>query len=58
MSVRKPRIYNEPALFAAIEGKDLKNGFKILEGPVPEWEVFGKRSFGNECRRYLCFAQI
>jgi len=48
MSVRnKPEIYNEPALFAAIEVKGLKNGIKVLEGPVPEWKVFGSRGSGN-----------
>ena len=48
MSVRnKPEIYNEPALFAAIEVKGLKNGLKVLEGPVPEWKVFGRRGSGN-----------
>jgi len=48
MSIRnKPEIYNEPALFAAIEVKGLKNGVKVLEGPVPEWKVFGKRGSGN-----------
>ncbi len=48
MSVRnRPEIYHEPAMFAAIEVKGLKNGAKIIEGPVPEWKVFGGRGSGN-----------
>lgn len=48
MSIRnRPEIYNEPAMFAAIEIKNLKNGVKVLEGPVPEWKVFGQRGSGN-----------
>lgn len=48
MSIRNhPEIYNEPAMFAAIEVKGLKNGVKVIEGPVPEWKVFGRRGSGN-----------
>ena len=48
MSIRnRPEIYNEPSLFAAIEVKGIKNGVKVLEGPVPEWKVFGQRGSGN-----------
>ncbi|HKG67336.1 MAG TPA: hypothetical protein VKA92_00595, partial [Segetibacter sp.] len=33
MSVRnKPEIFNEPAMFAAISVKGMKNGAKVLEG--------------------------
>jgi len=48
MSIRnRPEIFNEPSLFAAIEVKGLKNGVKVLEGPVPDWKVFGQRGSGN-----------
>ncbi len=48
LSVRnKPDIFNEPAMFAAICVKGLKNGAKLLEGQVPEWKYFGRRGSGN-----------
>lgn len=48
MSIRnRPEIFNEPALFSAIEVKGIKNGVKVLEGPVQEWKVFGQRGSGN-----------
>ena len=48
MSVRnRPDIFNEPGIFAAIAIKGLKNGAKILEGPVPDWKKFGQRDSGN-----------
>ncbi len=48
MSVRnKPEIFNEPALFSAIAIKGLTNGVKVLEGPVPDWKMFGQRGTGN-----------
>ncbi len=48
MSVRnKPDIYNEPSLFAAIAIKEVTNGVKVLEGPVPDWKMFGARGTGN-----------
>ena len=48
MSVRnKPDIYNEPSLFAAIASKGVTNGVKVLEGPVPDWKMFGQRGTGN-----------
>ncbi|MEO9005121.1 MAG: GH116 family glycosyl hydrolase, partial [Ginsengibacter sp.] len=48
MSVRnRPEIYNEPAMFAAISIKGLKNGAKVLEGLVHQWKVFGQRGSGN-----------
>jgi uncharacterized protein (DUF608 family) len=48
MSVRhKPEVFNEPAIFAAISVKGMKNGAKVLEGPVPEWKFFGQRGTGN-----------
>jgi len=48
MSVRnKPEIFNEPGMFAAVSVKGLKNGTKILEGPVPDWKKFGIPDAGN-----------
>ncbi|MCW3110426.1 MAG: hypothetical protein JWQ09_4932 [Segetibacter sp.] len=48
MSVRnKPEVFNEPAMFAAISVKGMKNGAKVLEGQVPEWKFFGQRGTGN-----------
>ncbi len=48
MSVRnKPQVFNEPAMFAAISVKGMKNDAKVLEGQVPEWKFFGQRGTGN-----------
>jgi uncharacterized protein (DUF608 family) len=48
LSIRnRPEIYNEPALFTALYIKDLENGAKVLEGPVPSWKYFGPRDTGN-----------
>ncbi len=48
VSIRnKPEIFNEPGMFAAIFVKGLKNGAKLLEGPVPQWKKFGQRESGN-----------
>jgi Predicted bile acid beta-glucosidase len=42
MSVRNnPDMFLEPALFAAICVKGLKNGAKVLEGKVPGWKKYG-----------------
>lgn len=43
----KPEIYNEPFAFAAISVKNVPNGAKILEAPVPTWELFGSGGTGN-----------
>lgn len=43
----RPEIFNEPAMFAAISVKGIKNGAKVIEGPVPEWKIFGQRGSGN-----------
>ena len=48
VSVRnKPEIFNEPGIFAAITVKGIKNGAKLLEGPVPGWKKFGFKDAGN-----------
>jgi uncharacterized protein (DUF608 family) len=42
VSVRnRPEIFNEPCAFAAISVKGIKNGAKVLEGPVPDRKLFG-----------------
>jgi len=48
VSVRnKPDIFNEPGMFAAICVKGIRNGAKLLEGPVPDWKKFGQKDAGN-----------
>jgi len=48
VSVRhKPDIFNQPYMFAALAVKDLKNGAKILEGPVQKYKIFGSPFSGN-----------
>ena len=48
VSVRnRPEIFNEPGMFAAISVKGIKNGTKLLEGPVPDWKKFGLKDAGN-----------
>ncbi|MEO8415013.1 MAG: GH116 family glycosyl hydrolase [Ginsengibacter sp.] len=48
VSIRnKPEIFNEPGLFGAIVVKGIKNGAKLLEGPVPDWKKFGLHDAGN-----------
>jgi len=48
MSVKnRPDIFNEPGIFAAVSVKGIKNGAKVLEGPVPDWKKFGQRDAGN-----------
>ncbi len=49
VSVRnRMEIFNEPCAFAAvcIKGED-GNTARILEGPVPEWKIFGGPRSGN-----------
>ncbi|RPI22195.1 MAG: hypothetical protein EHM61_22860 [Acidobacteria bacterium] len=43
----KPDIFNEPCTFAAVSVKGLEKGAKVLEGPVPEWKIFGMKGTGN-----------
>jgi uncharacterized protein (DUF608 family) len=48
LSVRnKPDVFNTPFMFAAISVKGLKNGAKILEGPVQAWKIFGNPNSGS-----------
>lgn len=48
MSVKnKPEVYHTPLAFGAIHVKGVKNGTKVLEGPVPKRKIFGKGDTGN-----------
>jgi uncharacterized protein (DUF608 family) len=48
MSVRNTmNFFNEPCMFAAVTVKDKENTAKILEGPVPDWKIFGGPNTGN-----------
>jgi uncharacterized protein (DUF608 family) len=38
----KPDVFNEPCMFAAISVKGFDNGAKVIEGPVPDYKVFGR----------------
>jgi uncharacterized protein (DUF608 family) len=42
MSLRhRPDVFHEPTMFAALHVKGVENGTKILEGPLPDWKMFG-----------------
>ena len=43
----QPEIFNEPCTFAVISMSGQKKGAKVLEGPVPEWKIFGLQGTGN-----------
>ncbi|MDB4584193.1 non-lysosomal glucosylceramidase [Draconibacterium sp.] len=48
VSVRNhPNVFNEPFTMAALSVKGLQNGAKVLEGPVPDWKIFGNPGTGN-----------
>ncbi len=48
VSVRNhPEVFKEPFMMAALSIKGLENGAKVLEGPVPDWKVFGNPKTGN-----------
>lgn len=48
MSIRhRPEIFHEPNMFAAIAVKDEKVIARVLEGPPPEWKLFGQKGTGN-----------
>lgn len=47
LSVRNnPEMFIEPAMFAVLHIKGVKNGTKVLEGQVPKWKKFGPRESG------------
>ncbi len=43
----QPEIFNEPCTFAALHLDGAKRGTRVLEGPVPNWKVFGLQGTGN-----------
>ncbi len=48
VSVRhQPDLFNEPFMFGAIAVQGLKNGAKVLEGPVQKRKIFGTPYSGN-----------
>jgi uncharacterized protein (DUF608 family) len=48
VSVRnQPALNNEPNQYAVIHVKGFENGTKILEGPVPDWKIFGRHGSGR-----------
>lgn len=50
----KPDVSNSPFLFAALSIKGLKNGAKILEGPVQSWKIFGNPGTGGGSNVFGC----
>ncbi len=40
-------VFYEPLMFAALSIKGIKNGTKLLEGPVPKWKYFGLPGTAN-----------
>lgn len=48
VSVRNtPNVFNEPMIFAAVKVLGHDKTARLLEGPVPEWKIFGERGTGN-----------
>jgi uncharacterized protein (DUF608 family) len=48
VSVRnRPDVFNSPFMFAALSIKGLKNGAKMLEGPVQSWKIYGNPGSGG-----------
>ncbi|WP_040679866.1 GH116 family glycosyl hydrolase [Niabella aurantiaca] len=43
----RPEVFNAPAIFAAIAVKGTNPVAKVIEGPVPEWKIFGQRGAAN-----------
>ncbi len=43
----KPEIFHEPCTFAAVSIRGGARLARILEGPVPEWKLFGSPGTGN-----------
>ncbi len=48
MSVRNTiQMYHEPCMFAAISVRGAKTPARVVEGPVPDWKVYGSPGTGN-----------
>lgn len=43
----RPELFKHPNMFAAISVKGLDKGAKVLEGPVPQWKLFGPPKTSN-----------
>ncbi|MGJ7032931.1 GH116 family glycosyl hydrolase [Niabella hirudinis] len=43
----RPEVFFEPNVFAAVCVKGAQPVARVLEGPVPEWKIFGQRGTGN-----------
>ncbi|MCD2425371.1 non-lysosomal glucosylceramidase [Niabella pedocola] len=43
----RPEVFFEPNVFAALCVKGPQPVARVLEGPVPEWKIFGQRGTGN-----------
>ncbi|MFC1725622.1 GH116 family glycosyl hydrolase [candidate division KSB1 bacterium] len=41
------QVFNEPCTFAALCIKGEENIARVLEGPVPDWKIFGSARTGN-----------
>jgi uncharacterized protein (DUF608 family) len=50
----KPDVSNSPFIFAALSLKGVKNGAKILEGPVQSWKIFGDPGTGGGSNVFGC----
>lgn len=51
VSVRNaPDLCNEPMIFGALKVLHHDGPGRLLEGPVPEWKILGKRGAGNGAR--------
>lgn len=44
-----PDLFREPAAFSAIHVDGYMNGTKVLEGPVPDYKLFGRQGAGQGC---------
>ncbi len=49
----KPEVFNEPLTFAALCVKGKTNIARVLEGPVPDWKMFGAPGTGNGALRHV-----
>lgn len=48
VSIRhKPELFHEPTIFGAVAIKGRANSAKVLEGPVPDWKLFGYKDYGG-----------
>ena len=43
----QPEVFNEPVIFSALTVLGSPNVARVLEGPVPDWKIFGNPDTGN-----------